>query len=70
MLRSLSKRFADGEEDPGALECVKAIGAEFDALLDVAVPTLRRIGYSDRQIAEGLGVTRQAVSQRWKREAS
>lgn len=70
MIRSLARRFADGEDDPTALEHVRAIRAEYESLLDVAVPALRRAGYSDREIADGLGVTRRAVSKRWPRVTS
>jgi hypothetical protein len=68
MLRALGKRFTDGHSDTVDLEVVTEIAGAYRALLDEAVPALRQGGYSDREIGIALGVTQQAVSQRWPRE--
>ena len=68
MLRAVGRDFAEGRIDTTALELVKQVRAEYDALLDVAVPALRESGYSDREIGDGLGMRRQSVWERWPRE--
>ena len=67
LIRAVGKRIA--EEDPEALELLRRLEAEVSDAWWVAVAGQRRAGFSDRDIAEALGVTRPAVTQRWPRAA-
>jgi hypothetical protein len=53
-------------EDPDALKHLQALGAALDDAFAAGVEGLRS-NYSDRVIGDELGVTRQAVEQRWPR---
>jgi hypothetical protein len=64
LIRSVGKRVA--EEDTDGLEQIMQLDAAVQEALAVAVNGLRR-NYSDRAIGQVLGVTRQAVEQRWPR---
>jgi len=51
--------------DPDALAALVALAREVDAATGDAVTGLRAAGYSWGDIAARLGVSRQAVQQRW-----
>ena len=58
----MSRTLQDGPEDPGdALAAVIALRRLADRLEDAGVERALRRGWSWSRIAEGLGVTRQAV---------
>lgn len=61
---ALSKRIDDAEAVPQAL----AILAGYQKAVDDAVRRLRREGVSLTELARPLGVTKQAVRQRWPLE--
>jgi hypothetical protein len=64
-IRALGRRIA--EDDPASLELLERLAS---ALVDVtgdAVAGWRRSGFSDADIGAVLGVTKQAVAQRWPR---
>ena len=63
----MGKRLA--EEDPENLGLLQRLGDAVDQAWWVAVAGQRNAGFSDRDIAEALGVTRPAVTQRWPRAA-
>lgn len=65
MVRSVGKRVA--MDDPESLALLQALQAELDTAWSTAVAGLRAAGYSDGQIGAQLGITRQAVEQRWPR---
>ena len=67
LIRAVGKRIA--EEDPEALTLLRRLEYEVDTAWWTAVAGQRRAGFSDRDIAEALGVTRPAVTQRWSRSA-
>ncbi len=64
-MRAHARRVAAGDVD--ALSDMTGLGAELDEAITQAVTGLRNIGYSWAEIAVRLGVTRQAVQQRWAR---
>jgi hypothetical protein len=64
LVRAVGRRVAD--ENPEDIAQVSAIADALDEAFATAVAGLRR-RYSDRLIGEALGVTRQAVEQRWPR---
>jgi hypothetical protein len=63
ILRAAGRRVAAGDVD--ALPALAALATEVDAAIADAVAGLRQAGYSWREIAARLGVTRQAAHQRW-----
>ena len=63
ILRATGRRVAAGDVD--ALPALAALSAELDAAISDAVTGLRGAGYSWREIAVRLGITRQAAHQRW-----
>jgi DNA-directed RNA polymerase specialized sigma24 family protein len=63
VLRAYSRRIARGDID--AIADLSTIAAELDGVMREAVGGLRGAGYSWAEIADRLGVTRQAVHQRW-----
>lgn len=65
MIRSVGRRVAT--EDTDGLQQVKALEDAVASALAEAVAGLRH-NFSDREIGEVLGVTRQAVEQRWPRQ--
>jgi len=67
LIRAVGKRIAT--EDPEALELLRCLEAEISVAWRVAVAGQRRAGFSDREIADALAVTRPAVTQRWPRAA-
>lgn len=67
LLRAVGKRVAS--EDPDALHALRDLETAVADSFREAVRGLRAAGYSDRAIADELGVSRQAVEQRWPRSA-
>jgi hypothetical protein len=62
-IRAYGRRVADGDVEalPGLLN----LSAELDQAIGCAVTGLRQHGYSWTEIANPIGVTRQAARQRW-----
>jgi hypothetical protein len=65
VIRAYSRRVAAGDID--AISAMAATAHEMDTAIAEAITGLRAIGYSYADIALRLGVTRQAVHQRWGR---
>jgi hypothetical protein len=65
LIRALGKRIST--EDPESLELLAALDVELRVAWRVAIAGLRRSGFTDREIGQVLGTTRQAVEQRWPR---
>ena len=65
VIAAYSRRVAAGDID--AISDMTSIAAELDDAISQAVTGLRMAGYSWADIAERLGVTRQAAQQRWGR---
>jgi len=63
VIRSHGRRVAGGDVD--GLAALLGLAVEIDAATDDAVTGLRAAGYSWAEIADRLGVTRQAAQQRW-----
>jgi hypothetical protein len=63
VIRAYSARVATGDID--AITDMAIIADDFDRAMRKAIAGLRRKGYSWADIAQRLGVTRQAVQQRW-----
>ncbi len=63
VIRAHGRRVAAG--DPDALASLVALARDVDAATGDAVTGLRTAGYSWADIANRLGVSRQAVQQRW-----
>lgn len=68
MVRALGRRVA--ESDPEAIVLLESIGHEVATQTRVAVAGWRESGFTDGMIGGVLGVTKQAVQQRWPREES
>jgi hypothetical protein len=66
LIRSIGKRIST--EDPDALTLLLALEGDLRTAWEVAVAGLRRSGFLDREIGHVLGVSRQAVEQRWPRD--
>lgn len=65
MMRAHGRRIADG--DPSDLADAIRLADEFDQIIRQAVADMRaQSGFSWQQLADELGVTRQAVSQRFR----
>lgn len=64
LIRSVGRRVA--EEDADGLEQLQRLDEAMAQAWATAIAGLRR-NYSDREIGAALGVTRQAVEQRWPR---
>jgi hypothetical protein len=69
LLGRMGHRGADGDLDAAAA-LYDLIERQGPALLRLSVTGLRSRGYTDAEIADGLGVTRQAVSQRFQRQGA
>jgi DNA-directed RNA polymerase specialized sigma24 family protein len=67
VLRAYGRRIATGDID--AITELSALSEEVESALGSAVLGLRLLGYSWAEIGKRLGVTRQAVHERWS-EAS
>ena len=65
MVRAVGSRV--GQEDPDGLEYLNIVRDALDSAMRVAVEGLREGGHTDKAIGEALGMTRQAVQQRWPR---
>lgn len=65
IIRSLGRRLAEG--DPDGLANLAALELELERAWTAAVTGLRRTGFSDAQIGESIGTTKQAVQQRFPR---
>ena len=63
VIAAYSRRVASGDID--AIAEMAALADHLDAAIGDAITGLRAIGYSWADIALRLGVTRQAVQQRW-----
>lgn len=57
------RRIARGDVE--GLAALLALGADIEAATTIAVKGLRDFGYSWAEIADRIGVTRQAAQQRW-----
>jgi DNA-directed RNA polymerase specialized sigma24 family protein len=62
-IRGHARRVAAGDVE--ALADMVALSAELEQALQTAVDGLRAFGYSWTEIADRLGVSRQAARQRW-----
>jgi hypothetical protein len=65
ILRAYSRRVGDGDVE--ALALMLDLAEEIDTAIAEAVKGLRACGYSWAEIGSQLGITRQAVQQRWGR---
>lgn len=65
MIRAIGARCA--EDDPDTLVLLRELETALEQAWAVAIAGMRSSGHSDRVIAGELGVTRQAVEQRWPR---
>ncbi len=63
VIRAYSRRVASGDIE--AIGSLIALSREVDTAMQDAVNGLRAIGYSWNDIAQRLGITRQAAQQRW-----
>lgn len=63
ILRAFARRVATGDIE--ALADMTQLATELDISIRTAVAGLRSSGYSWTEIADRLGVTRQAVHKRW-----
>jgi hypothetical protein len=63
VLRAFSRRVGDGDVE--ALVLLVGLAEEIDAAMAEAVKGLRSHGYSWSEIGARLGISRQAVQQRW-----
>jgi hypothetical protein len=63
VIRAHARRVAAGDID--ALVDLLKLASEVDAATDTAVQGLREFGYSWGEIADRIGITRQAAHQRW-----
>lgn len=64
-IRAAGKRVST--EDPADLAHLAVLQDELDTAFTAAIAGLRASGYSDTDIGRELGVTKQAVQQRWPR---
>ena len=65
VIRAHARRVAAGDID--ALAAMTGLATELDEAIAQAVIGLRKTGYSWAEVADRLGVTRQAAQQRWGR---
>ena len=63
VLHAYSRRVGDGDVE--ALALMLGLAEEIDTAIAEAVTGLRACGYSWAEIGSRLGITRQAVQQRW-----
>jgi hypothetical protein len=68
LIVSLGKR-AETEDSDG-LACLLSVEENLREVWRAAIAGLRDTGYTDREIGEQLGTTRQAVDLRWPREGT
>lgn len=71
MIQRLIRRLGErvGEEDPSSLRHLRLVQQYTEGALRRAIDDLRQTGYTDVQIGAELGMTRQAVQQKWPRPA-
>jgi hypothetical protein len=67
IVRAYSRRVAAGDIE--ALVSMVTLAQDVDAAIQIAVVGLRDFGYSWTDIANRLGITRQAARQRWNNAA-
>jgi hypothetical protein len=67
-IRAVAKRLAAG--DPAGAALLLLLDRDLERAWAIAVAGWRRAGFSDSDIGEVLGTTKQAVQQRWPREAT
>jgi hypothetical protein len=67
LIAALGRRVADG--DPDGLRLLADLRADLGAAEQVAVVGLRAQGHSDADLGRELGISKQAVRQRWPRPA-
>lgn len=65
IILAVGKRIAT--EDPADLEILLGLDVRLSEAWALAVAGIRRSGFSDAEIGAVLGVTKQAVQQRWPR---
>ena len=65
MVHAVGKRV--GDEQPESLHYLKLIEHACENERREAIDRLRELGFTDVQIGDALGMTRQAVQQRWPR---
>jgi len=65
IVRVIGRRLADG--DPEELTVLRELDWEVSHAWAAAVAGMRAAGFSDGDIGEALGVTKQAVQKRWGR---
>lgn len=65
LIRSVGKRVAT--EDPDGLESLEQLDRAVRDAWSTAVAGLRASGFTDRDLGRQLGMTRQAIEQRWPR---
>lgn len=65
LIRAVGKRVA--VEDPPDLQNLIVLDREMKKAWSVAIDGLRYSGFTDREIGRELGMTRQAIEQRWPR---
>lgn len=68
LIRAVGRRAATA--DPDAAHWLRFLQGELDDAYAAAVAGWRSVGYSDARIGRELGVTKQAVQQRWPRQRS
>lgn len=68
MLRAGARRLASA--DPADFAAMVALSAELDLAMSRAVAGMRATGFSWAEIAEPLGITRQAAQKRWARKVA
>jgi hypothetical protein len=63
VIRAYSRRVAEGDIE--AITALAATASQIDTAIRDAITGLRANGYSWAEIAQRLGITRQAAQQRW-----
>lgn len=66
LVRALGRRLAE-DDPPNGVPLLRALDRELDVAWERAVAGWRASGFTDREIGEALGVTKQAVVQRFRR---
>jgi len=65
IVRALGQRISTG--DPDELQLLNELAGEVVVAFQVAVDGIREAGFSDGDIGNALGITKQAVQKRWPR---